>query len=428
MSAWEVTAVAVLLFGFALVSRRIERWPLTMPMLFVGLGWLGDATELIEVSTDGEVIALVAEITLAVILFSDAVRIDPSRLRRHLALPSRLLVVGLPLSIALGTVIALGLFGDLPVAQAALLAAILAPTDAALGSAVVEDESVPTRDRLTLNVESGVNDGLVVPVVAVLTAIVVDESRSTGSWIRFVAEQIGYGVLVGVVIGSVAITALGWVHLHRWSDGRYEQLATFAVPVVALFGASAIDGNSFIAAFVAGLTFGALAKDPTATHAEGRATYFAGFTEDAAQLLAVAAFFLFGNVLVGPALDDVDGAMVVAALASLTVVRVVPVWLALVGTGLPPATRLFLGWFGPRGLASIVFGLLLLEDVEEIEGAGDELFGVIALTVVLSIVLHGASAAAGARRYGELAASVEAMADHEPMPDEQMPASRWARR
>ncbi len=428
VSAGEVTAVAVVLFGFALVSRRIERWPLTMPMVFVGLGWLTDETDLIEIPTDGEVIALVAEVTLAVILFSDAVRIDPARLRRHLALPARLLLIGLPLTIAFGTLVNVGLFADLAVAQAALLAAILAPTDAALGSAVVEDDVVPARDRLTLNVESGVNDGLVVPVVAVLTAVVVDESRSAGSWAGFVAEQIGFGVLVGVVIGAGAITVLGTVHRRGWSDGRYEQLATFVVPIVALFGASAIDGNSFIAAFVAGLCFGALAKDPTRTHREGRAAFFAGFTEDAAQLLAVVAFFLFGNVLVGPAVGDIDATIVVAAIASLTVVRMLPVWLSLVGTGLPTPTRAFLGWFGPRGLASIVFGLLLLDDIEEIEGAGEELFGVIAVTVVASVVLHGATAAVGARRYGEFAARQPGPEEEHEMSDDEMPAMRWARR
>lgn len=220
MSASEVVVVAVLVFGYSLVSRRVSSWPVSMPMVFVGAGWASAALGLVELDTDGEAIALVAEITLAVVLFSDAVRIDPRRLRRYLGLPTRLLLIGLPLTIVLGTLVNTALIGGVGVVELALVAAILAPTDAALGAAVVEDESVPARDRLTLNVESGVNDGLVVPATAVLAAIAVDEERSTGAWIGFVAEQIGYGVAIGVVLGVVAIRALSWAHLARWSDGR----------------------------------------------------------------------------------------------------------------------------------------------------------------------------------------------------------------
>jgi NhaP-type Na+/H+ or K+/H+ antiporter len=437
MGPAEIAAVGVLVIAYAAVSMRIEHWPLTMPMVFVGGGLIAELVGWVDVSADVGAIALLAEITLAVILFSDAVRIDIRGLRRFLAIPTRLLGIGLPLTIVLGALLNSLLFPDLPFVEVALLAAILAPTDAALGAAVVEDESVPARERLGLNVESGVNDGLVVPVVAILTAAVLAEGRSTASWVGFVTQQIGWGIVLGMVVGGVAITVLRWAAQRGWTDARFEQLATFVVPIVALFGASAISGNSFIAAFVAGLTFGSLGHD---RDEDGVATTplsvrLDAFTEDAGQFLAIGAFFVFGNVLLPDVLDDISAAVVACALLTLTAGRMLPVWISLIGTSTKAPTRLFLGWFGPRGLASVVFGLLLLEETEatgELGAVGEELFGVIALTVTASVLLHGASAAPGARAYGRWAA--DQADDHDmdememEMADLAMPRSRWSLR
>lgn len=441
MAPVEIIVVATLIVAFAAVSMRIEHWPLTMPMVFVTAGAVTAAFEAIRIDAELEAIALLAEITLAVILFSDAVRIDLLRLRRHLGLPARLLGIGLPLTIVLGALVNALLFPDLPFAQVALLAAVLAPTDAALGSAVVEDEAVPARDRLALNVESGVNDGLVVPVVAIFTALVIDEQRSTSGWLGFVAGQIGWGVLLGLFVGVSGIYVLRTAHHRGWSDGRYEQLAAFVLPVIALFGAQEIQGNSFIAAFVAGLAFGSFGNDSAHTDTaasdvdaeDAHASYFGGFTEDAAQLLALGAFFVFGNVLLGQVVDDVSFVVVLCAVLTLTVGRMIPVWIALIGTGTRWPTRLFIGWFGPRGLASIIFGLLLLEQFEEVAGGGEDLFGVIGITVTASVFLHGASASWGARRYGKWAEAAD-MTDDERMemtaPElgDDIPRSRWSLR
>jgi NhaP-type Na+/H+ or K+/H+ antiporter len=433
----EVAVIGVLVIAYAAVSMRIEHWPLTMPMVFMGAGLLFDLAGWIDVSADVGAIALLAEITLAVILFSDAVRIDLRGLRRFLGIPARLLGIGLPLTVLMGAWVNSLLFPDLPFAQVALLAAILAPTDAALGAAVVEDESVPVRERLGLNVESGVNDGLVVPVVAILTAVVLNENQSTSSWAGFIAQQIGWGVVLGVVVGGGAITVLRWAAQRGWSDARFEQLATFVVPIVALFGASAISGNSFIAAFVAGLTFGSLGHD---RDGDGMATTplserLDAFTEDAGQLLAIGAFFVFGNVLLPDVLDHITVAVVACALLTLTVGRMLPVWISLIGTSTKAPTRIFIGWFGPRGLASVVFGLLLLEETEvtsELGAVGDELFGVIALTVTASVLLHGASAAPGARAYGRWAAKQDDDDDRDKvemkMVEVAMPRGRWSLR
>lgn len=449
MGAAEIACVALLLVVYAVFSRSAEKWPVSMPMLFVAAGAITGLSGVVDVSADGAAVALLAEVTLAVILFSDAVRIDLGRLRRALGVPVRLLAIGLPLTIVLGTAMNSVLFPDFPLAQVALLAAILAPTDAALGAAVVEDTAVPIRERLALNVESGVNDGLVVPVVAILTAIVLDNGRSTVSWVGFVTGQVGGGVLLGIVVGGVAITVLRHSSQRGWSDARYEQLATFAVPIVALFAASAVGSNSFIAAFVAGLTFGSLGHrhddvstaansdgdPPTDGDDESRrtslATRLGAFTEDAAQLLGVAAFFVFGNVLLTDAIDAISVPIVVCAVMTLTIGRMLPVWISLIGTGMRAPSRLFVGWFGPRGLASIVFGLLLLEDTENAGITGtlaDDILAVVALTVTASVLLHGATAAVGATSYGRWAAANADEPMSASMTDDDVPRSRWSGR
>lgn len=426
----QIAAVALVVIVFGAVSRKLDRWPLTMPMVFASLGLVVAATGLLRVSADNESILLLAEITLAVILFSDAVRIDVPRLRRHVIIPVRLLGIGLPLTIAFGALVNSLLFPDLPFAQVALLAAVLAPTDAALGSAVVEAEEVPVRERLALNVESGVNDGLVVPVVAILTALVIDENRSSVSWAGFVAQQIGWGVGLGVVIGAGAIVMLRRAHQHGWSDARFEQIATFAVPILAVFSAQALSGNAFIAAFVAGLTFGSF-RVPGSTPDDSSSLALTDeldvFTEDAAQLLAIGAFFLFGNVLLPEALDALTIPVLVCALMTLSIGRMLPVWLSLTGSSLPTVTKLFVGWFGPRGLASILFGLILLEETEAATDVGEQLFAVIAVTVAASIVLHGATAAPGAEAYARWIHRNDAMppADDDEM---EMPRTRWSDR
>ncbi|MFK7918154.1 MAG: cation:proton antiporter [Ilumatobacter sp.] len=436
MDPVEVAALGVLVVVFASVSMRIERWPISMPMVFTGAGLVASATGMVDISADEAAIALLAEVTLAVILFSDAVRIDLRRLRVHLGIPARLLGIGLPLTIVIGTIANSLLFPDLSLVHVALLAAILAPTDAALGAAVVESEGVPLRERLALNVESGVNDGLVVPVVAILTAAVIDEGRSTVGWIGFVAQQLGWGIGLGVVLGGGAIALLRWTHERGWADARFEQLATFVVPIVALFAAEALSGNSFIAAFVAGLTFGSFGRPASLPENDSEPALserLDAFTEDAAQLLAIGAFFVFGNVLLSEALDAITITVVLCAIATLTVARMVPVWLSLIGTQLPLTSRLFVGWFGPRGLASIVFGLLLLEESELGAEVGEQLFAVIALTVAASILLHGATAAPAAeaytrwsRREERSAAGTDSEMDHDM--EMAVPRTRWSRR
>ena len=428
MEPTEIAIIGVILLAFAAVSRRLDSSPLTMPMVFVATGAAMSALNIVEVGAEIEAVGLLAEITLAVILFSDATRLSLPRIRRFIAIPGRLLGIGLPLTILAGALVNHLLFDDWPWAQALLLAAVLAPTDAALGSAVLSNESVPTRDRLALNVESGLNDGLVVPVVAICTSLLLESSRSTASWIGFVAQQIGFGAFAGALVGFGGIGILRRARSAGWSDARYEQIATFALPVVAFCGSAALGGNGFIAAFSAGLAFGSgglrrrIRSDEPDMAGPEEAEHLAEFTEDAAELLGAVTFFVFGNLFVGDALGEFSPAVIIAALASLTIVRMIPVAIALSGSGLDTAAKGFIGWFGPRGLASIVFGILLLEELEERSETADQLVGVISLTVTLSVFLHGATAAYGARRYGAHSAHVEPM--HEPVA---MPRMRGGR-
>jgi len=448
---FEIAVIGVVLLAYSAASRRLMSSPITMPIVFVAAGAALSATGVVEVAQELEAIALLAEVALAVILFSDSTRLSIPKLRLNVGYPTRLLSVGLPLTVLLGTGVNMLLFGDWPPAEALLLAAILAPTDAALGQAVVSDPAVPARERLALNVESGLNDGLVVPVVAVATSLVIDMQRSVGSWFAFVGQQIGLGAAIGLITGIGGITLLRRTHAAGWSDGRYEQIATFGLPIMALTVADAAGGNGFIAAFVGGLAFGsgglrAFGADRDSRRTDEAASAvgpeddgplaaerLAEFTEDAAELLAAVTFFVFGNLFVGDALGEFGPAVLAAAIASLTFVRMIPVFIALTGSGSDVSSKLFIGWFGPRGLASIVFAILLLEQLEEMSARADRLVGVISLTVTLSVVLHGATAAIGARHYG---AHVErrnadgqgpgSSSAEATLHEEMMPRTRWS--
>lgn len=395
----DIAIVAAVVIGFALVSKRLGPTVISAPMVFVAAGLIfgPELADVVDLGLEPRAVEGIGEVSLAVLLFSDATRISLSALRREIGLPARLLGIGLPLSVALGTLIVWLSIDDIPAWQAALVAAILAPTDAALGQEVVSDPAVPARIRQALNVESGLNDGMVVPAVALFLVLSGpdEDAGSAGFWVRFVLEQIGIGLVVGIAVGAAGAWLLGRAAARDWADGIYLQLATLAIAIAAFATSLALDGNGFIAAFVAGLAFGHVSPD---------AEHLGEYTEDTSQLAAVVSFFLFGNVLLGPALSDVSVRVVVCSVLILTIGRLVPVAIAMIGSKAAASTVLFLGWFGPRGLASILFGLLLLE--EELE-ASETLFATVAWTVLLSVVLHGASAAWGARRYGAWWASMD---------------------
>ncbi|MBH0129296.1 sodium:proton antiporter [Salinibacterium sp. NK8237] len=382
----ELVIIAVVVFAFAMVSQRLSLSPVTAPMVFTAVGiLLGTAgAQWFHLDLKSDVVSILVEATLVLVLFTDAVRIDLRALRKQVLLPLRLLGIGLPLTIVLGAVAAAALFDQLTFIEAALIAAILAPTDAALGQAVVSDKRLPVRIRQALNVESGLNDGIMVPVVTVFLAVAAAETgvASSESWGVFAAQQIGFGILMGGAVGAIG----GWL-LSRASsagqvDGIYRQLATIAIAVAAYAGAGVVGGNGFIAAFVAGLAFSAVARD----HCKD----VQDFTEDEGELLGSITFLVFGAVLAAPILTSLTWQIALYVVLSLTVVRMVPVLISMAWSGTRFETRLFIGWFGPRGLASILFALLVFDELSG--SVADTVFSVAVWTILVSVFAHGATA------------------------------------
>jgi len=325
---WALPTIAVVLLGYAAVSRRLEGTPITAAMVFTGAGLLAGTkvTGLVDLEHNRETIKLLAEATLAVVLFGDAARIDLRALLRERGLPTRLLAIGLPLTIATGIAVALLLSTSMDWPEALLLAVVLAPTDAALGQSVVTLPSLPSRVRQGLNVEIGLNDGLCVPIFAVALAVASTEADFT----------------TGILSRSRGLVEATWL-----------QIVPVAGAALAYSAAAAVGGSGFIAAFVGGMVFGGLRR---------RFGHEVGYlVEQLGALLAAATFIVFGAVLLEPALGRVTWAVAGYALLSLTVIRMLPVAIAMLGTHARPPTVVFLGWFGPRGLASIVFAVLLVE-------------------------------------------------------------------
>ncbi len=392
---WSLAIVALTLLAVAAFSSRLSGTPVTPAMVFVAVGVLAGPLVLdeIDLSVAGSTVRTLAEATLALVLFSDAARVDLRKLRKARTLPVRLLAIGLPLTIAAGALVAVWLFDALTVTEALVLAVVLAPTDAALGQAVVTNERVPARIRQALNVESGLNDGICVPLLLIILATAEAKSNVIGSGeaLRIVVEEIGYGLLAGV--GTGALVAAVIVHAGRRKLIAPSWLQT--IPVAGAFLAygvgAALGGSGFIGAFVAGMTFGHLVRRDTAE--------LTVFNEELGQTLDGVTFVVFGAVLLGPTLEDLSWSIVAYALLSLTLVRMIPVGLALIGTRARRSSVAFLGWFGPRGLASIVFAVIVVED-SQLPHLSTIVLTTYA-TIGLSVLLHGLSAAPLATRYAD---------------------------
>lgn len=388
-----VAAVAASMLLWSLVSSRFERWNVTAPMVFVAVGLIAAnrPLHLVHVRLGSEGLREIAEIALAVVLFGDAARVNVAKLRRDVALPGRLLLVGLPLTMALGTVSAHWLLPGLSWLVCAVIGAAVAPTDAALGAAIIEDERVPARIRRVLNVESGLNDGIATPFVNFfLVAAVAGTALETSSEGHALVE-LAVGAGVGAFVGLAGGWCLALARAAGIGGDAYRKLGVAALSILAYAMVVEIGGNGFVAAFIAGLAYGAV------TPAEDDRDASLEFTHDSAETLSLIVWFLFGAVLV-PALTHASWRDVVFGVAALTVIRMLPVALSLIGSGLDAATVGIVGWFGPRGLASVVFALLALARLAP--SNGQRVTTVITTTVVMSVVLHGVSAAPIAGRFG----------------------------
>ena len=388
-----VGIIAVAIIGFGLVSQRVQRGVVTPPMVFVLFGILVGprALGLVDASLESHWIYLLAELALILVLFTDAARIDLQLLCREHDLPIRMLLLGLPLTIALGTMVGALLFGQFSIWEAAVLAAMLAPTDAALGQAVVSNPRVPVRIRQALNVESGLNDGMMLPVLLVLVATVgaAEPDQTAAYWVRFAALQVTLGPLVGLAVGYGCGKVVDRAAASGWMSRTFEQLSAIGIALLAFSLAEAVGGNGFIAVFCAGLAVGNFVRR--------LCTHLYEFAEAEGQLLTLLIFLVFGVAMVPVALDHVDMVVVLYALLSLTVVRMVPVALSLLGKRLRGDTIVFLGWFGPRGIASILFALLVVEESEL--SSREEILAIVVVVVLLSVLAHGLTASPAARWY-----------------------------
>lgn len=409
MSGPDLAVLATVLVCYALVSRRLSNTWVTGPLTFTfaGLVMGVEGLNLLDVGARIDGIQRAAEVTLALVLFSDASRLDVSSLRRDIGIPARLLGIGLPLSILLGLGLGVVLFPQLLVAEALVLAVLLAPTDAALGQAVVSETRLRPDVRQGLIVESGLNDGICVPLLVAAVALVnIETSRSLrGEVIVDLVTEAAIAILVGAIVAGVVAGAFRVADRRDWVDSRWAPVVPVAVVTMAYTVAAGLGGSGFISCFVAGLVFGALlgARVEAATE----------LVEAAGGLLSGATFFLAGAVLLGPVLSRLDISMVLYAVLSLTVVRMLPVAISLTRSGASTPTKAFSGWFGPRGLATIVFALTVVQDAGL--PAEQTVVDVAAITVALSIVAHGVTAPFLIERYLRLAPQISP-ASGEPSP------------
>ena len=390
---WSLAVVALTVLAVAAVSRRLSGTPVTPAIVFVAVGLLVGPEVLggIDLESSSATVRTLAEATLALVLFCDASRIDLRLLRRDIGVPLRLLGIGLPLTIALGALAAAAILGALSIEEAVILAVVLAPTDAALGQAVVTEPRVPARIRQGLNVESGLNDGICVPLLfaAVAVADVESEISEGRNAATLLVEEIGFGI-VGGVLGGLAVAAIViYAGRRDLIEDAWRQVIPAAGAALAYGIAAALGGSGFIAAFVAGMTFRlALKRDPGNIN---------DLSEHVGNVLNGVTFVFFGAILLGPALGVLSWELVLYAALSLTLVRMIPVAIAMVGSHAGTPTLGFMGWFGPRGLASIVFAVIVVE--ESNLPHSDLIVLAIYLTVGLSVFAHGMTAAPLADRY-----------------------------
>jgi len=391
----------LLLFLYSLLSRRLEQTIVTAPIVFTAAGILmfPALQGIFRAGLGSDVSLNLAEVGLVMLLFTDASRTDLNVLRSIRNLPARLLSTGMLLTIFLGAVAARFVFPQLSLLEAGILSAILAPTDAGLGQIIVNSPRVPMRIRQALNVEAGLNDGLSVPFLLFFIAFAAAKIEGgAASLLQFIVEQLGFGLLVGLAIGLVGGWSLDLARRKEWIAESFQQIGVVALPLLCLVASEIVGASMFIAAFVAGLAVQIGFKDVGKHSGE--------FAEEWGQLINLVVFFLFGMAVVR-IWPQFSMASWLYALLSLTLVRMLPVAIALIGTRLSAASVVFMGWFGPRGLASIVLGLVYLEEEMHLPGESTIRFAVMA-TVLLSIFAHGLSAMPGIGLYARKVASLKA--------------------
>jgi NhaP-type Na+/H+ or K+/H+ antiporter len=381
----NLAVLAAFLLLYSIFAGRFESRLFNGPLMFMLAGLLlgPAAIGVLQPNISNQVVRGLAELTLAIVLFSDAAKANLRILRQYESLPIRLLLLGLPLTVLAGWLVGSWLFPQVPVLELAILATILAPTDAALGKAVVSNPAVPAPVREGLNVESGLNDGICVPLLLLLLGLLVEvQSHAPMRMaLELISEELGVGALVGVGMALLAWQLLRFSHRHHWQTPMWSQLTLPGLALLCFALAQRLGGSGFIAAFVGGLLSGYLLNKQK--HDLLKAS------EEFASLLSVITWLIFGALVVPAYWSDFTPQVWLYALLSLTLIRMLPVFISLLGTSLDSETRLFIGWFGPRGLATVVFAVMIMDSNLQ---AIDSVLATAICTVLLSVLLHGITA------------------------------------
>ncbi len=382
----NLAILAAFVFLYSLVSGGLEKTPFNGAVIFTAFGLILGPLGLgfLTLEVDAELLSTLAELTLAMVLFTDASNANLRELKHSFKIPQKLLLIGLPLTILLGFVTGYLLFDGLSLLEIALIATMLAPTDAALGKAVVTNEAVPSNIRESLNVESGLNDGICVPILFIFLALATSiggEGGTSTLALKLVLEAIGIGAAIGAGLTFLAVRLFPHCADRGWVTETWQQLSVPALAVTCFAVAQWLGGSGFIACFVGGMFYGKLA--------DRHKHKFLLAAEGTGDTLGLITWVVFGTAVVGQSIDSFSWQVVVYALLSLTVVRMLPVFLVLAGMNLRADEKLFIGWFGPRGLASIVFAVIVLN--EQLPG-GHTISMTVVCTIILSVVGHGLSA------------------------------------
>jgi NhaP-type Na+/H+ or K+/H+ antiporter len=378
--------ISLVILSYGLFSKLLGRYNISGPMVFTAVGMILSPLLLgtHPIHVNAEAVQIVAEITLIIVLFSDASALNLTQLKANWRLPTRLLFVAMPITIVIATLTGIYFFPNESLLYVLLLALILAPTDAALGKIVVSDERIPSTVRNTINVESGLNDGIVFPVLlTVLAMISTGADTAQSGWMGYIAQQIFVGAVAGAFVGWSGAALMVKALKKGWMEHQYSNLAPIALAIFSFYFAEHFGGNGYISAFFSGLFLGNT-SEVLREHVES-------FAESEGELFIMVSFLIFGLVFIPATIDYWNLKALAFALLSLTVLRMVPVMLGFGFFKIDLATRLFYGWFGPRGIASILYILVAVGELGDIKGH-EPVFAVASLTIFLSIILHGLSA------------------------------------
>jgi NhaP-type Na+/H+ or K+/H+ antiporter len=384
----NLAVLALFAFIFSVIAGRVERSTVSGPMIFIAFGLIAGPFGIgfLDMDVTTTELRVIADLTLALVLFIDAANADLSVLRSHAKIPRRMLLIGLPLCIALGIGAGVVIFPSVSLFEICILATMLAATDAALGKGVVSNKAVPARIREGLNAESGLNDGMCVPVLLVFLALATGSAGSAESdgialALQLVAKEIGIGIAVAVVFVVIGVKLVSLCARRGWFTEVWVQLPVVTLALACFAAAQSLHGSGYIAAFVGGLLFGHLSKEHT------HKLVMAG--EGIAELLAMVTWISFGAAAIGQSWAGMTADIVIYSLLSLTVIRMLPMVIALSFSGEKLEAKLFLAWFGPRGLASIVFFVIVANANLPAESV---LQHVVVCTITLCVVAHGITA------------------------------------